>query len=754
MKTGLTMKLLLVAIGIATASADGHCAQMPPACGECDNLARCYLEAFAIMSCAGQNGQVGSPKMTCEEKKAFVPAYMAAADGTQGGGFAGDAAAGLAEPEGGSDPLAQRRRLQKDGMKDNMSGMGFQSACTGLIGKPYAEECVVWDMDWNPDTDEDKLKLPVLNTDEDVSAMDGLGKTCVYEEYLNNECWKWTDCFMEAAPTSETRNPFCPAANPAFYGMPTWEEFEMYEAMAAGEEEDECDKRRRLMGEGDKSKDEYCECRRRRRLMGHGDHADDEECMEMEKEKECLEEKYAPNADGLTSTGKLLLVGDTTVADFPDECRKTYWSGDVDPRKVPDFCCDSTVSGAQPFFDFVENFQGDTCATMNPFGILAQPKIASGCAADGTQFYGEKCGGSQFTDIGFCGSAVGGCTKDLFAGSEMEGMAFGAEEGALPSSCVKATCEGAGGMWQRIDDETYGKCGETTFDDDGVDERDFCKCFTYVEARGPGCFVAAVPDPKLLVLVKFEGCVGEDGEVVMPGPKQMCVDGDGDDKTFADYNTEEDCNAFGGDWITLDGPPKKICKDKSGEDPTFADYDNEEDCKGFGGKWVDEDEPKMICLDPNGKEVSKEFASYDDAASCASFGGEWVEAPEDYKEGGDKDMDMDKGAMEKYIGELVDKKLEKFEEKMMKNLMKILEAVGIEVEEEDPCKGIKKGSECKENDKCSYDKKKKKCSLKEKGDDKKGGDDECAVADKKKKCDLLGKPCKWDKEDEVCYTKN
>merc|ERR1719210_1304182 len=122
------------------------------------------------------------------------------------------------------------------------------------------------------------------------------------------------------------------------------------------------------------------------------------------------------------------------------------------------------------------------------------------------------------------------------------------------------------------------------------------------------------------------------------------------------------------------------------------------------------------------------FATYDDEYTCTSFGGEWVTLGDKDKEGGDKGMDKDD--IKKLVGDLVDKKLEDFEKKMIKKLAKILEAAGVDVEEdseEDPCNG-KKGSKCKESSKCSWDKDEKKCSLKKNKDKK-----EAKKADKKDK---------------------
>jgi hypothetical protein len=74
--------------------------------------------------------------------------------------------------------------------------------------------------------------------------------------------------------------------------------------------------------------------------------------------------------------------------------------------------------------------------------------IVNGCKEDGSQFYGEKCGGSSFT--------------------------------AAP------------------DDVTYGVCGKGT---------QTCGCKLYTTSSAPGCYAIASPVPdQNAVFAKFEGC--------------------------------------------------------------------------------------------------------------------------------------------------------------------------------------------------------------------------------------------------------
>jgi hypothetical protein len=134
--------------------------------------------------------------------------------------------------------------------------------------------------------------------------------------------------------------------------------------------------------------------------------------------------------------------------------------------QVPDYCC-SEESTAFEWFPFETTFvpnDGDPlsvetdgkCILSHPFGPEAgiSPVLVSGCAADGTQFYGEKCGGSDFSGLP---------VYDPWT------EAFG-----------------------------YGTCGPVETHD--------CDCFTYVETKEPGCYVIAAPNPAVNVLLQHEGC--------------------------------------------------------------------------------------------------------------------------------------------------------------------------------------------------------------------------------------------------------
>jgi len=167
---------------------------------------------------------------------------------------------------------------------------------------------------------------------------------------------------------------------------------------------------------------------------------------------ECMETKTAPADDGgLTATGALWLHEDSSQ--LPDVCGPSYWIGD--PFEVPDFCCSEAV-GAFEWVPFEQVFtDGSKCENAYPFGpeVAIAPKLVSGCSADGTQFYGEKCGGSIFDDITDNGNN---------------------------------------------NEAAYGSCGPLDTE---------CDCFTYLEASEPGCWVVAVPDTTKQVMVKAGGCV-------------------------------------------------------------------------------------------------------------------------------------------------------------------------------------------------------------------------------------------------------
>ena len=83
---------------------------------------------------------------------------------------------------------------------------------------------------------------------------------------------------------------------------------------------------------------------------------------------------------------------------MPDECGPVFFSGDTDIFQVPDKCCTAKV-GAEPLIPFGQfgSYKGiEGCFALDPFqdgNITAV--LVNGCYDDGTQFYGEKCGGSN-----------------------------------------------------------------------------------------------------------------------------------------------------------------------------------------------------------------------------------------------------------------------------------------------------------------------------------------------------------------------
>ena len=97
-----------------------------------------------------------------------------------------------------------------------------------------------------------------------------------------------------------------------------------------------------------------------------------------------------------------------------------------------------------------DSYKGiDGCYALDPFQNGAITAVlVNGCYDDGTQFYGEKCGGSNF-----------GAANEL----------------------------------------AYGDCGPA---------EDTCACKLYVESKSPGCFAIATPEanPQLAVFLKMEGC--------------------------------------------------------------------------------------------------------------------------------------------------------------------------------------------------------------------------------------------------------
>ena len=136
---------------------------------------------------------------------------------------------------------------------------------------------------------------------------------------------------------------------------------------------------------------------------------------------------------------------------MPDECGPIFFDGNTDIFQVPDKCCTAEV-GAEDWIPLDEfgSYKGiDGCYALDPFQNGAITAVlVNGCYDDGTQFYGEKCGGSNF-----------GAANEL----------------------------------------AYGDCGPA---------EDTCACKLYVESKSPGCFAIATPeaDPQLAVFLKMEGC--------------------------------------------------------------------------------------------------------------------------------------------------------------------------------------------------------------------------------------------------------
>ena len=167
---------------------------------------------------------------------------------------------------------------------------------------------------------------------------------------------------------------------------------------------------------------------------------------------DCPETKPAPSTisiAGLVSQGMMMEIKDSST--MPAECGPVFFSGDTDIFQVPDKCCTAEV-GAEPLIPFSQfgSYKGiEGCFALDPFqdgNITAV--LVNGCYDDGTQFYGEKCGGSNF-------------------------------KGASARA--------------------YGECGPA--------EKD-CECNLYVESKSPGCFSIASPEtiPQRAVFAKMEGC--------------------------------------------------------------------------------------------------------------------------------------------------------------------------------------------------------------------------------------------------------
>ena len=147
------------------------------------------------------------------------------------------------------------------------------------------------------------------------------------------------------------------------------------------------------------------------------------------------------------------------LSKLPDSCGPLFFDGNVDMFRVPDLCCSDEV-GAQ-FVRKAEEFGSvdgiDGCYVLDPFqdGTVGAVQV-TGCYDDGTQFYGEKCGGSKF-----------GEATDL----------------------------------------AHGDCGPTS------PKQGSCACNQWLETKTPGCFAVAStvfetdPAKRFGVFFKAEGCV-------------------------------------------------------------------------------------------------------------------------------------------------------------------------------------------------------------------------------------------------------
>jgi len=166
---------------------------------------------------------------------------------------------------------------------------------------------------------------------------------------------------------------------------------------------------------------------------------------------------------GLISNGGMWNHPDASA--LPDDCLPTFFSGNTDIFQVADHCCTAEVGSSEwiPFDTFssggkvgdavwtaVSGIEG--CMALDPQGPGGpHAVIVNGCYDDGTQFYGEKCGGSIFGPF------------SSFA---------------------------------------YGACGEAA---------ESCGCKHYMKSASTGCYAIAAPPPadgavQAAVFAKFEGC--------------------------------------------------------------------------------------------------------------------------------------------------------------------------------------------------------------------------------------------------------
>ena len=123
---------------------------------------------------------------------------------------------------------------------------------------------------------------------------------------------------------------------------------------------------------------------------------------------------------GLISKGSMMLIPNRTS--IPKECGPTFFNGNTDIFQVPDTCC-TAAAGAEEWLPLSKfgSYKGiDGCKLVDPFDDgKIQAELVNGCYDDGTQYYGEKCGASDFGEAtadahGDCGPAEGSCTCNKY----------------------------------------------------------------------------------------------------------------------------------------------------------------------------------------------------------------------------------------------------------------------------------------------------------------------------------------------------
>ena len=141
---------------------------------------------------------------------------------------------------------------------------------------------------------------------------------------------------------------------------------------------------------------------------------------------------------------------------MPEECGPLFYGGNTEIFRVPDKCCTADV-GTEDWIsleEFGSHDNIDGCMSLDSFNDGSiQAILVNGCYDDGRQFYGEKCGGSEF--------------------GELTELAYG--------DC------GPPNSWTR----PYS-----------------CSCNLFVESKTPGCFSIATPkaDPQFAVFLRMDGC--------------------------------------------------------------------------------------------------------------------------------------------------------------------------------------------------------------------------------------------------------